>query len=300
MSEGGMPCQNLGIVKTTVGGVGRMGERPLFFTSVGRPLYGAFHPADTAGCKDRVLVFCHSLGTEHTVTERMETLGARVAASVGVAAFRYDSRAHGDSAGDAEDVTFTDLVDDACAAADYARELSGASRIIWVGVRFGCIIAAEAMARRDDTAALALWEPLHQGDDYFRAALRAMFFCQLAEGRRPGATVDELLESLESGGVLPVVGTYIYHSLYHSARSVDLSRSLQNWSGDTLIAQVQHRRALSAKNEQLRSEIQRRGGKVTASLIGQEPAWSIPLLSRPQWTSESLLAHTKEWLHGLA
>jgi len=233
------------------------------------------------------------------VTQRMETLGARVAANTGFAAFRYDSRAHGDSAGDPEDVTLADLVADACVAADYARELSGASRIIWVGVRFGCFIAAEAMARRDDARALALWEPLHQGDDYFRAAVRAMLFSQVAQGKPPGATVDELFKRLETYGALPIIGTYIHHSLYHTARAADLSRSLQNWSGATLIAQVQRRPTLSANNQRLRLEIERRGVKVTLALISQEPAWNMLPLSYPQWTSESLLANTKEWLREL-
>jgi pimeloyl-ACP methyl ester carboxylesterase len=280
----------------TVWRIGRTGERPLHFVSSGRPLYGVFHPAATAGHKDRVLVFCHSLGVEHMVTQRIETLGARAAASAGFAVFRFDARAHGDSAGDLEEVTLTDLVDDACAAADYARELSGASGIIWVGVRFGCFIAAEAIARRDDAAALALWEPLHQGDDYFNAALRAMFVCEVAAGKRPRATIDDLLTRLRRGGLLPVVGGFIYHSLYQSTHAADLSCSLQSWGGHTLIAQVQRRPVLSAKNELLRSEIQQRGGRVTFALIGQEPAWSMLPIQYPQWTSDSLLATTKEWL----
>jgi pimeloyl-ACP methyl ester carboxylesterase len=276
---------------------GRTGERPLHFTSAGRPLYGVFHPADATRCKDRVLVFCHSLGIEHMVTQRMEILGARVAVNAGFAVFRYHSRAHGDSAGDPENVTLADLADDACAAADYARQLSGASRIIWVGVRFGGFIAAEAISRRDDAAALALWGPLHQGNDFFRFALRTMMFCQIAEGERPGATVDAMLNRLKTAGALPIVGSYIYYPLYHSAYAAELSRSLQYWGGDTLIAQVQRQPALSAKNESLRAEIQQRGGKVTTALIGEEPAWSmLPIERYKQWNSEPLLTATKEWL----
>jgi pimeloyl-ACP methyl ester carboxylesterase len=277
--------------------IGRTGERPLYFTSSGRPLYGVFHPA-AAGGSDLVLVFCHSLGMEHMMTQRMEALAARVAANTGFAAFRYDSRGHGDSAGDAEDVTLDDLVDDACAAADYARELSGSSRIIWAGVRFGCLIAAEAIARRDDAAAVVMWEPLHRGEDYFRAAVRAMMFCQIAEGKRPG-TADDWLKRLEAGEMLQVVGSYIYQPLYRTAQTADLSRSLQNWGRDTLIAQVQRRPVLSANNERLRSEIQQRGGKVTVALISKEPGWNMPPLTYPQWTCEPLLAATKEWLSEL-
>jgi pimeloyl-ACP methyl ester carboxylesterase len=229
----------------------------------------------------------------------MEALGARAAAKTGFAAFRYDSRAHGDSAGDAKEVTFTDLVDDACAAADYALKLSGASRVIWVGVRFGSLISAAAIARRNDAAGLALWEPLHQGSDYFRAAIRTMLFCQVAQGRRSVATANDLLNRLEAGAALPVVGTYLYSALWHGAHDAELCRSLLKWGGCTLIAQVQHRPALSVSNQRLRSEIEQRGGKVSVVLIDQEPSWSMLPVVRPQWTSDILLAATQEWLDGM-
>jgi alpha/beta superfamily hydrolase len=285
--------------KSTTDGISSYRELPLFFTSGSQVLYGALCTPEAAGRDDRVVVFCHSLGVEHMVSQRMEVLGTRAAAQAGCAAFRYDSRAHGDSAGNLGDLTFSDLVDDACAAADYARMLSGASRIVWAGIRFGCLIAAAAIGRRDDTAALALWEPLHLGSDYFRSAIRTTFFCHVAKGKRPGETVDEHLKRLESDGVLPVVGTYLYSPLSRSAHDVELGRSLLSWSGDTLIAQVQRRPTLSTSNERLRSQVKQRGGKVTVVLISHEPAWAMLPLVQPQWTSESLLSATMEWLNGM-
>jgi pimeloyl-ACP methyl ester carboxylesterase len=289
----------LDAARSTIDGACSYEELPLFFPSGSEVLYGAFYAPLGRDRKDSVLVFAHSLGIEHMVTQRMEVLGARAAAKAGFPVFRYNARGHGDSAGEARDVAFTDLVDDACAAADYARQVSGAARIVWVGVRFGCLIAAEAIARRDDAAALALWEPLHQGGDYFRAAIRTMLFCQVAQGKRSGATVDDQLKRLEADGVLPAVGTYLYNALWRSAHHAHLAGSLKAWAGNTLIAQVQHRPALSASNERVRSEIERRGGKVTVSLIRQEPTWSMLPVVRPQWTSDALLTATKEWLHGL-
>jgi pimeloyl-ACP methyl ester carboxylesterase len=274
-------------------------ERPLFFRYASQALYGVFYAPSSLGRQDRVLVFCHGLGIEHMVTQRMEVLGARAAAASGFAAFRYNARAHGDSAGDAKDVTFSDLVEDACAAADHARELSGAATVIWVGVRFGCLIAAEAMARRGDAAAVALWEPLHGGEDYFRAAIRTTLFCQVAQGKRSNSTIDDMVKQLEADGALPVVGTYLYRTLWRSTRDADLARTLRVWAGDTLLAQVQSRRTLSANNENLRSAIEQRGGKVATVLINPEPTWSMLPVVRPQWTSETLLAATREWLHGV-
>jgi pimeloyl-ACP methyl ester carboxylesterase len=233
------------------------------------------------------------------VTQRMMVLGARAAARAGLAAFRYDARAHGDSTGEAGKVTFSDLVEDACAAADRARKHSGASQVIWVGVRLGCLIAAEAIARRNDAAAFAMWEPLHDGGEYIRSVIRAALFCQVAQGKPSNMTVDESLKNLELEGVRPVIGTYLYRAFSRSVQNADLESALKSWGGDTLIAQVQVRRTLSPRNQQLCVEIQRRGGRVTTALIRPEPTWSMLPLVRPQWTSDALLAATVEWLHGM-
>jgi pimeloyl-ACP methyl ester carboxylesterase len=289
------------VAKSAIRCTGASGELPFFFSSAGRPLYGAFHPANAALGKKCVLVFCHAIGTEHMLTQRIEALGAQVAAKIGFAAFRYNARAHGDSAGNPQEVTFADLIEDACASADMARELSGASRIIWVGLRLGCIVAAEAACRRNDTGAVALWEPLHSGADYFRSLMRATLFTQIAKGRRPSVNADNMLDQLERDGEVPVVGGYVYRALYDSAKHTDLGRSLQNWDGETLIAQVQRRRNLSPDNERLRAAIEQRqnNAKVTIALISEEPPWTMMPIVKPQWTSDGLLNATREWLNGL-
>jgi pimeloyl-ACP methyl ester carboxylesterase len=275
-------------------------ELPLFFESSSYPLYGVFHTPEAGRSTDRVVVFCHSLGVEHMASQRMEVLGARMAAKAGFAAFRYDSRGHGDSGGDPENVSFRDLVTDACAAANYARSLSGASKVIWVGVRFGCLTAAAAISSRDDAAALSLWEPLHTGDEYFRAAIRTTLFCNVAQGKRSGGSVDDLLLRLQEGGVVPVIGTYLYNALRSSALNIDLGESLKDWSGDTLIAQVQRRSVLSGSSQRLHLELQQRGARTTVILIKQEPSWSMLPLVRPQWTNDNLIDATREWFRGLA
>jgi pimeloyl-ACP methyl ester carboxylesterase len=274
------------------------GECPLFFTSGQRPLYGVFHPAGSAGLNDYVLVVSHAIGTEHMLTQRIEALAARSAAATGIPAFRYNARAHGDSAGEARDLTFEDLVEDACAAADMARQLSGASRIIWLGVRLGCAVVAAAIRRRPDTCALALWAPVHRGEDYVRSMLRATFFTHVAKGGRPNLTIEGMLEQLEHKGQFPVVAGYVYRAFYRSVKEVDLCETL-DWGGQTLIAQVQRRSAPSADNERLQAEIQSRGGKVTSICIREEPPWTMLTVVKPQWISDELLSATKEWLNGL-
>jgi alpha/beta superfamily hydrolase len=275
-------------------------ERPLFFPSAGRPLYGAFHPSETGQAARPVLVICHTVGLEHMVTQRMEVLVARAAAKAGFPAFRYNARGHGDSAGNSREVTLPNLVDDASAAGDIAREISGATSIIWLGFRFGSLVAAETIRRRDDAVALALCEPIHRVHDYFRAVMRGFVISQITRGNRVGLSMKDFLEKLEREGELPVISTYFYRALYRSALGVELAGSLEHWNGKTLIMQVQNKPKLSLDNERLRSAIEdRAGAKVSVALITKEPAWHMHPAIIPQWSNNALLEATTEWLHGL-
>jgi hypothetical protein len=54
-----------------------------------------------------------------------------------------------------------------------------------------------------------------------------------------------MLEQLEGAGELPVVAAFAHRALYRTARDADLAQSLQNWNGDTLIAQIESGHRLS-------------------------------------------------------
>jgi alpha/beta superfamily hydrolase len=271
-------------------------DQRLLFSSADQRLYGAFNPADRPGNKP-VIVFCNSFGAGHFVTVRMEALAARMVARRGYPAFRYHPRGHGDSTGNFSDVTFEGLVEDALSAAEYARRVSGASEVVWVAVRFGTLVAAEAMRRRDYTAALALWEPVHRARDYFRSLLRRVLFHETANGRRPDVTVDDLLLRLEREESVALPGSWLHHAIYRSAIDSDLAGSLEDWSGPTLVAQIQRRSQLSPDNAALVAALERRGSKATFASVADQPEWD-GIDSR--WNSDALLDETAGWLDGLA
>ncbi len=277
----------------------RMRSEPLFFPSHGRPLFGMFCQPVAKGLSPVALVACHSVGLEHAVTSRMLALGARRAAALGYPALLYHSRGHGDSGGDFADVTFESLLEDALCAGAHARERSGASRIVWLGLRFGSLIAAEAAAQCRDTAALVLWEPVHRGADYFRQFVRGLLFAAVARGTRSGTTVNEVLERVEREGRVDIHASYLHAMLYRSTRGIDLAQSLREWSGPTFIGQVQPRLNLSAENAALVTALKGRNAKVGVTLIREDPGWQFPLWRVP-WTSTALLDETGAWLDELA
>jgi alpha/beta superfamily hydrolase len=268
----------------------------LFFVSGDRPLFGVYHAPFKARPETPVVVHCHTLGVEQLTSYREEVLGARAASAAGYPAFRYHSRGHGDSAGDFQAVTLESLVEDALAAADEACRLSGAQRVVWVGVRFGALVAAEALRRRG-AAGLVLWEPVHKPQDYFRSMLRNLLFSQVVKGERPSTTVDQLFERLEREGAIDVHGYYLHSALYASARAAALDRALEGWRGPTFLSQVQARPRLAPAHAALAAALERRGARVTVTQIAEEPGWHF--LANPAWESAALVQRTVEWLDAL-
>jgi alpha/beta superfamily hydrolase len=273
-------------------------EVPLFFESSGRPLYGVYHPPAPGREGAPLVVHCHSLGVEQVTIYRNEVLFARAAAARGVPVFRWHGRGHGDSAGDFADVTLAGLVEDALAAADEGRRRSRAAGLVWLGVRFGALVAAGAMARGPGARGLALWEPVHRARDGFRAQLRGMLFSKVAKGERPDVTVDQLLERVESEGQVDVHGYLLHRTLVDSAAESDLGATLGAWSGPTLIAQVQARPRLSKENAALAAALESRGARVQSIVIANEPGWHY--IQNPPWLSEAMWRGTAEWLDAVA
>lgn len=273
-------------------------ETPGFFESDGVPVYGMYYRPlrDRPGAP--VVVHCHSLGVEQLTSYRTEVLMARAAAAIGIPTLRYHARGHGDSAGNFADVTMESLTKDVLAAADRAKRLSGASRVVWMGVRFGALVAARALAGRGDSAGLALWEPVTDPSDFLRTTLRTVLMSQLAAGRRPEATVDQLLARLEREGAVDVHGYLLHRGIATSASGRSLSASLAGWAGPTLLAQVQGRRSLAPGHDGLARELSGRGASLRVERVVEEPGWHF--VSNPAWRSPQLVQLTTEWLDAVA
>ena len=270
-----------------------------------------------------MVVHVHGLGVEQITLYRQEVLTARAAAAAGHPVFRYHSRGHGDSAGSFADVTLASLVADARAAADEAKRRTGAERVVWLGVRMGALVAALAggpSSGRDDAAGFVLWEPVANPMECFRQQLRTMLFSQVAGGKKPDATVDQLLARLESEGSLDVFGYTLYRALVHSFANHSLAAALAGVHSPVCLAQVQARGKLapahvrliealqggadgSADTAAVASGSERVGGvgghaAVATANIQEEPGYQ--LMSNPAWHSDALTHVTVEWLDALA
>lgn len=278
----------------------RATEQPRFFDSGGHQLYGVFHPAAHPRSASAVLVFCSSFGPDHVTVWRMEVLAARMMAARGWCVFSFHPRAHGDSTGNFAELTFDALVEDAIAASNHARKAADTSEIVWLGVGFGALVAAAAIRRDAGARALALWEPTHRCADFLRTQARRALFREVAEGRRPSATVAQLMERLEREGELLLFGERVYPVLFRtfcrSAAELDLARALEGWREPTFLAQIQRSPRLSADNVALASALVGREARIAVTCVVDDAMWNG---NDPPWVAESLLQRTAEWLDGL-
>ncbi|HUA36692.1 MAG TPA: alpha/beta hydrolase [Candidatus Binataceae bacterium] len=266
-----------------------------FFISDGRPLYGVIRRWASADAP--VIVYCHGLAQEQLFNWRAEVLGADILARRGYSTFSYHARAHGDSAGEFAELDFDGLVDDAMAAADRAIAETGATRIVWVGIRFGALVAATAIQRRNDTAALALWEPVHNARDYFRMLMRRVLFFEVSRGRRPPLTAEQMVDELNHGRAVSLLGFDLHPKFYASAVLANLARALEGWSRPTLLAQIQRRSSLAMEHHALQAMLERQGATVTTIQFDEEPVWDNGFES---WgTLDNLSRRMGDWLDGL-
>jgi alpha/beta superfamily hydrolase len=271
------------------------GKERRFFISDGRPLYSVMQRGVSRDAP--VVLFCHGFAQDLAFNWRAQVLAANILAERGYSTFSYHARAHGDSAGSFEELTFAGLVDDAVAAASHAIVATGASHIVWVGVRFGALVAAAAMRHRSNAAAFVMWEPAHSGSAYLRSLLRRVLFFQVSRGRRPELTVEQMVERLEHGHTVPLLGTELHPAFYRSALEADLRRDLDSWQGPTLLAQIQQRPRLSQEHKDLESDLAPRVASLKTLLVSEEPNWDNGF--EAWWTLEGLSGQMGDWLDGL-
>jgi pimeloyl-ACP methyl ester carboxylesterase len=91
---------------------------------------------------------------------------ALLLSKAGFHVLRFDYYGTGDSAGETDEVTLKQWVEDAGVAADELRETAEVKRVAFVGLRLGAAVAAMAAEGRDDVDQVVLWDPAVRGADY--------------------------------------------------------------------------------------------------------------------------------------
>lgn len=140
--------------------------KPLFFGSSRRRLYGVYHAAHAATARDEAVLLCHPGVQEYNATHWAFRKLAAMLVRDGFHVLRFDWSGTGDSAGDVQDVSPADWIDDVGVAARELAAVSAARSLSIVGMRLGAALGALACAAGLSVGELVLWEPVVVGRRY--------------------------------------------------------------------------------------------------------------------------------------
>jgi alpha/beta superfamily hydrolase len=170
--------------------------------------FGWFHPASGESRKDTGIVLCTGL-CEDAINAHvhLRLLASEFAAS-GYPVLRFDYLDCGDSC----DIGNTDCwpaehwaawqqsIHD---AAEQLREISGATSLVFAGLRFGALLAASASVQREDVAGLILLAPVVRGHSYLRQlSVQASLQGKTIKAAESGFEVQRLQLSAETAGLI--------------------------------------------------------------------------------------------------
>lgn len=142
---------------------------PFFFGPSERPLYGVYHAARAVedGPRPPAALLIPPFGEEANRSARLFRLLAERLARQGGPALRFDLSSSGDSAGACDDASLETWFEDVRVADQELRDMSGAPRVVWIGLRLGAALALKAAAQaKPAPAGLLLWDPVVDGPRY--------------------------------------------------------------------------------------------------------------------------------------
>ncbi len=137
----------------------------LVFGDSRQPLFGMHHaPAEPA--RRTAILICPPWGTEYMRAYRGLRQLAVQLARAGYPVLRFDYRGTGDSAGEVRDIALADWVADIVTAAAELRRVSGVPYLAVFGLRFGALLAQQALADGLAADALLVWDAPPSGEVY--------------------------------------------------------------------------------------------------------------------------------------
>jgi len=140
---------------------------PFYFASVnGRSLFGCYHKPIVEGDPVSGVVLCYPHGHEYTAAHRaFRQLATRLARS-GLPVLRFDYSGCGDSAGDREEGSVSEWLDDIRSAILELKRRSLCSRIQLVGLRLGATLSILSGSELGGVEAMVIWDPVVSGAQY--------------------------------------------------------------------------------------------------------------------------------------
>ena len=268
-------------------------EEPVFLGAGDERLFAFLHPAAQAA--RGTIVMCHAFAEEKLWSHRVYVTFAREAAQAGFNVLRFDMRGEGDSALDFEQSSIETRIGDTLRAVAAAKD-RWSRDVVLVGHRLGGSIAAVAQTRASsDVRAVAIWDPILDGEDYFGQLLRSNMTTQMATQGKVTRMRDALVKAILEGEIVVVDGYGLTADMYRGIAELRLAQRPELLQGPALLIEV-------PKGEQ------KEPSEALRVLASTRPQLQLALEAEPPFWRETKQFHrraggftadTLEWLSGL-
>ncbi|WP_428828192.1 hydrolase 2, exosortase A system-associated [Azonexus sp. IMCC34842] len=178
-----------------------------------------YHSAGNGEARGAI-IYLHPFAEEMNKSRRMVALQARAMAEAGFDVLQIDLLGCGDSAGDFADATWQAWLDDVSRAYHWLRTQSRAPLTLW-GLRAGCLLATEAVARLPESANLVFWQPVVSGKQHWQQFMRLKMAGELASGQAKGVT-EQLRQQLAAGQTVEIAGYSVSPGLADGLEKAEL------------------------------------------------------------------------------
>lgn len=269
-------------------------EEPVFLGSGDERVFAFMHPA--AREARGTIVMCHAFAEEKLWSHRIYVTFAREAAQAGYNVARFDMRGEGDSALDFEESSIETRITDTLRVIATAQDRWSASDVVLLGHRLGGSIAAVTQTHAGRSVrAVAVWDPILDGEDYFGQLLRSNMATQMATQGKVTRMRDALVKAIQEGETIVVDGYGLTGEMYRGIAGLKWDKLPDLLQVPGLLVEV-------PKGEQTAPS------QPLAALAATRPQLQLALAAEPPFWRETKQFHkraarftadTLEWLNGL-
>lgn len=200
----------------------------LYFGSSDQPLYGHYTPSGQVSARAPAIVLCNPFGVEAIRAYRIFKVLAERLSENGCAVLRFDYRGSGDSGGECSDFTPEIATQNILSAHQEIMDLSGKTRVVWIGLRLGALLALKASeGMPKGLRGVICWEAISDGAEYLEELKEA----HIAELSRAFDLSKEKIMKMHGG------------ALEAEALGIEMSAPLRAELSDLGIAKFSHKPA---------------------------------------------------------
>jgi uncharacterized protein len=158
------------------------------------------------GCKVKgTMLFVHPWAEELNKSRRAVAIGSRALARDGWAVLRIDLFGCGDSSGDFGNATWEMWIDDVTLAAQWLTNRFGTAPRLW-GLRAGCLLIVDYIAKWGGERGLLLWQPVLSGRQHLTQFLRLRAANEMLGNGAERTGTQNLREQVAKGASVEVAG----------------------------------------------------------------------------------------------